>query len=95
MTWGDLFWHLAGFLAPALVLAPAMVLACRLLGWRPALKLGWMAQVGVNFAACVLVLAFGLALTGEDGRIATYTVLVMVSAGCQWLLTRPGKRKKS
>ena len=95
MTWGDLFWHVAGFLAPALVLAPAMVLACRLLRWRPALKLGWMAQVGVNLAACVVVLVLGLVLTGADGRVLTYTMLVVASATCQWLLTRAGKRKKA
>ena len=95
MTWADLFWHLAGFVAPALVLAPAMVLACRLLRWRPAFKLGWRAQVGINFAVCVLVLLAGLILSGEDGRMATYAALVLASSGCQLVLTRAGRRRNS
>lgn len=95
MTWGNLFWHLAGFLVPALVLAPAMVVASRLLRWQPATRLGWAAQVGINFGACVLVLALGLAWTGEDGRMVTYAALVVASAGCQLLLTRTGRHRKS
>jgi hypothetical protein len=34
MDWLDFTWHVAGFVAPALVLAPAMVLASRFLGTR-------------------------------------------------------------
>lgn len=95
MTYVDLFWHLWGFLLPALAMAPAMVLGSRLLRLRPAFKLGWLALVIINFGVCALVLLLGLLLSGEDGRMATYGALVLGSAACQTVLTRPGKRSSS
>lgn len=83
MNGWDVFWHLAGFLAPALMLAPAVVLASRLL-WRGAAG-GLWSQVAANAAVCVGVLLAGLALTGHDGRMGTYAALVLASAGCQAL----------
>lgn len=88
MSYADLFWHFAGLLAPALVLAPGMVLASRLLRLRPAGKLGWWAQVGINLAVCVTVLVAGLVVLGHDGRITTYAALMLASAACQIVLTR-------
>lgn len=89
MSYAQLFWHVAGFLAPALVLAPAMVLASRALRLQPVRQqLGWWSQVGVNFAVCAAVLALGLFLLGQDGRMLTYALLVLASAACQALLTR-------
>lgn len=85
----DLFWHLAGFVAPALVLAPGVVLASRLLVRQPARAPAWRLQLAFNLGACVLVLLAGLVLAGHDGRMATYAALVLASAGCQaWLLRR-------
>ncbi|HMN20319.1 MAG TPA: hypothetical protein PKA16_02890 [Ottowia sp.] len=85
----DLFWHLAGFMAPALVLAPAVVLVSRLPGWRSARAGAWRRELAFNLGACLLVLVAGLLLSGHDGRMATYAALVLASAGCQaWLLRR-------
>lgn len=91
MTYGDLFWHFWGLLLPALVMAPAMALVSRLLRQRPAYKLGWPVLVAINFGACALVLVLGLLLSGQDGRMATYGALVLVSAACQAVLTRSGR----
>lgn len=84
----DLFWHLAGFAAPALVMAPAMVLASRAFGKKSPLALVWPAQVAINLIVCLAVLVGGLVLGGHDGRMATYAALVLASAGCQAWLTR-------
>ena len=86
MDWVDLFWHVAGFAAPALVLAPAMVLMGRFFGKRSAPALAWPAQAAINLIVCLGVLAVGLVLTGHDGRMATYAVLVLASASTQWAL---------
>lgn len=89
MDWPALMWHMAGLLAPALVLAPVVVGVSRLL-WRPAGTGLWQGagrQLALNLAACALTLLAGLALTGHDGRMLTYAALCLASAACQgWLL---------
>lgn len=86
MTYANLFWHLLGWLLPAIVLAPAMVLASRLLWGRPAGVRSWRRQVGLNLGVCVLVLLGGLLWFGADGRMGTYGALVLASAACQAVL---------
>ena len=88
MDWVDLFWHVAGFAAPALVLAPAMVLIGQVFGKKSAPTLSWPAQAAINLIVCLGVLAVGLVLSGHDGRMATYAALVLASAACQAWLTR-------
>jgi hypothetical protein len=39
----------------------------------------------------VLLLAAGLVLFGNDGKMATYAAMVLVSAVCQWVLWRGWK----
>lgn len=84
----DLFWHLGGLLAPALVLAPGMVLGSRLLARTPA-RLRWPWQLLIQWLAGSAVLVAGLVWTGEDGRMATYAALVLVLAACQAWMSRP------
>ena len=86
MDWLDLLWHVAGFVAPALVLAPAMVLTGRFFGKKNAPALAWPAQAAINLIVCLGVLAAGLVLSGHDGRMATYAALVLASASTQWAL---------
>ena len=86
MDWVDLLWHVAGFAAPALVLAPAMVLIGQVFGKKSAPTLSWPAQAAINLIVCLGVLAVGLVLTGHDGRMATYAALVLASASTQWVL---------
>lgn len=88
MDWLDFTWHVAGLVAPALVLAPAMVLASRFWGPKKAKALAWPAQAAINFMVCLAVLVGGLVLSGHDGRMATYAALVLASAACQAWLTR-------
>ncbi|MFT4267393.1 MAG: hypothetical protein QM586_09255 [Xenophilus sp.] len=88
MTLPALLNHLLNFVLPALAVALLLAPGARLLvkqrAGAPAL---WL-QVAILFAAGVLVLLAGLALTGRDGRIGTYGALVAVGATLQWLLMR-------
>lgn len=86
----DFFWHLAGFIAPAVVMALGIVLLSRFLGRNQPSARSWKAQAAINFAVCLLVLLIGLVLTEHDGRMSTYAALVLASATCQAWLTRRG-----
>jgi hypothetical protein len=48
-------------------------------------------QVDIIFIVNVLVLAAGLVLFGNDGKMATYAAMVLASAVCQWVLWRGWK----
>lgn len=84
----DLLWHLAGLAAPAWVLALAVPTVGLFFERKRPSALAWLSRVAINFGVCLAVLAAGLVLTGHDGRMATYAVLVLASATCQWALMR-------
>ena len=88
MSLFDLFWHLGGFVAPALVLAVGLALAGRILGKNSIPRLALPAQAAINFAVGVAVLVAALAWTGQDGRMLTYAALVLACAASQAWLTR-------
>lgn len=88
----DLLIHLLNFVAPAVALAVLLAGAGRALLGRESALLGWWFQVAVNAGVGVLVLTGGLWLFGRDGKMATYTALVVAAAASQWLLLR-GWRK--
>lgn len=46
------------------------------------------AQVAIIFIVNVIVLAAGLVFFGNDGKMATYAVMVLASALSQWVLAR-------
>ncbi len=86
----DLFWHLAGFVAPALCVAPLVVGLAHLLDGKKSPAPSWRVRLITNFAVCLAVLMLGLALTGQDGRMLTYGALVLASATAAcW---RPARR---
>lgn len=86
----DLIWHLAGFLAPALFVAPLVVGLSLVLGRKRAAATGWRSRIAINLTVCVAVLVLGLVLTGQDGRMLTYGALVLASAATAWW--RPARR---
>jgi hypothetical protein len=88
----DLLDHLLNFIAPAF----AVGFLCALLG-RVALRpsgqrMAWWVQGAVNFGVGVAVLAAGLVVFGQDGRMATYAALVVACATSQWLVSGAWKR---
>lgn len=85
----DALFHLSGFAAPALALGLLMPLAARWLLPRPggARATGrYRFQAVVVFAAGLAALVAGLVVFGRDGKMATYTALVLVAATAQWVL---------
>ena len=92
MDFIDLFWHLAGFVAPALIVGPLLVVLSRFFWRKVPQALSVSAQAAINFAVCLAVLMVGLVVTGRDGRIVTYAALVLASAACQAWMLRGGRR---
>jgi hypothetical protein len=84
----DQFFHLAGFLAPALFLAIVLPGLSRLLLRKASPLIRFWPQVAVVFAASAGVLLAGLWWFGRDGKMATYGALVVAAATVQWLLVR-------
>lgn len=80
--------HLLNFMAPAL--GVALLLACMAaLFFRGAPRtVGFVGQVAMNFAVGLGVCAAGLVLTGRDGKMLTYAVLVAACGSVQWVLLR-------
>ena len=95
MTAFNLINQLLNFMAPAAFVALLVVLASRFfarffMSKRPA-ALSLLAQTAIVFIASLAVLGVGLALWGQDGKMATYALLAVVAASCQWLLLRGWK----
>lgn len=83
--------HLAALALPAAALAAFMVpLAGWMPGWRkrrPLLE-GWLGRWLLTFALNLSAAVAGLLVFGVDGKMATYGVLVGVSAVTQFVLWR-------
>lgn len=92
MPFLDFFNHLLGFVAPAVFLAVALAAGARLVWRKKAHLLPWYHMASVNALLGILVLALGLVLTGQDGRMGTYACLVLAMATCQWLLSGGWRR---
>ncbi len=84
--------HVLNFLAPAAGTALLLMLLSRFfsrfLGSKKPLGQSVYAQAAIIFIVNVLVLAAGLVLLGNDGKMATYAAMVLASAVCQWVLWR-------
>ncbi|MBH1979492.1 MAG: hypothetical protein WBA58_07970 [Giesbergeria sp.] len=80
--------HLLNFVAPAAVLAVLLAPGSRWLMGKSAAALSWWAQAAIVFAVGCGVLAAGLWWLGRDGKLLTYTALVLACATCQWVLRR-------
>jgi len=95
MTAFNLINQLLNFMAPAAFVAFLLVLFVRLLSGffsskRPVAQ-SWWAQAAIVFIAGVVCLLAGLVLFGRDGKVASYALLAVGAATCQWLLLRGGK----
>lgn len=83
----DFFLHLLNLLAPALFLSVVLAGGARLVWRKKAHLLPWYHMASVNALLGILVLALGLVLSGQDGRVATYACLVLAMGTCQWLMS--------
>ena len=85
----DILNHLLNFCAPAFALAVMMPVFARLTASGKQAGPRFLAQSGVNFVACLMVLLAGLWIGGHDGKMVTYAVMVLACATSQWAMRRP------
>ena len=86
--------HTFNFIAPAWVLALFCVLIARFTTrwWLPLAPWGLLKQTLVSGLVGSASLVGGLILWGTDGKIATYSALVIVCGTMQWLMCRAWRR---
>lgn len=80
--------HLLSFAAPAIAVALLVALGARLVLPAAARPASWRLAVLLNAIAGIVVLAAGLWFFGRDGKMATYTALVLAVATVQWVSAR-------
>ena len=89
----DLLWHVLNFFAPAVgmgLIAPSLA---KLLWRRELAGVGWLRLSGAVVGACAAVLVAGLVLFGHDGKMATYSAMVLACAlTLGWVGFRPLRR---
>jgi len=78
-----LVWHVAGLLAPALFVAAALTALAPLFDRPMPPARVMLRRLAVNFMVGAAVLLAGLALTGRDGKMATYAALALACAAAQ------------
>jgi len=80
----DAFWHVANFFAPAVVTGLLAAAGAKLL-WRRALAgVGVSRLAGWAGGAMALALLGGLVIFGHDGKMATYSAMVVACAAALW-----------
>lgn len=84
----DLLFHALNFAAPVFGVAICVVVGSRMLlkkrAWAPTVQV----QCLIGSAAGLVALSFGLWFFGNDGKMASYAMLVLAVASTQWLLLR-------
>ena len=88
----ELLNHLLNFLAPALWMAVLVTLGSRFFMKKVPAALSVWAQSAINFVVAGSVLGLGLWFFGRDGKMATYSAMVLLCATSQWFMLR-GWRK--
>jgi hypothetical protein len=84
------------FMAPAAFVALLLVLVSRAVprffASKRAFALSLLAQTAIVFVAGLLLLLLGLVLFGRDGKMASYALMALGAATCQWVLLRGWRR---
>ena len=88
----DFLNHLLNFVAPAVFLALVLAVGARCVWRKKAHLLPWYHMASVNALLGILVLALGVVLLGQDGRVGTYAALVLAMGTCQWLMSSGWQR---
>jgi len=80
----DAFWHVANFFAPAVVAGFLAAAGAKLL-WRRELAAVGLGRLGAwAGGAMALTLLAGLVIFEHDGKMATYTAMVVACAAALW-----------
>ncbi len=84
----DFFWHLANFCAPAAVVAVLVAAFASIFKSKPRSASVFRRFIAINFVVCMVALVAGLAYFGNDGKMATYSTMVLAVGTSQWLLLK-------
>lgn len=87
-----LIFHLFNFLAPALVVGALLAALAPWLVRGARARHAWWKQSALNAVAGSVALAAGLALFGNDGKMASYSAMLLLIASSQWFFMRKGSR---
>jgi hypothetical protein len=79
--------HLLNFIAPAFAVGFLCAVFGRFGLHLSSGRLAWWIQGAINAAVGVAVLAAGLIVLGQDGRMATYAALVFACGVSQWFVS--------
>jgi hypothetical protein len=89
----DALWHLLDFFAPALSVGLLGATAAKLCWRRELAAVPWRRLVGWGCAGAALALGAMLVLSGRDGRMLNYGVMVLSgSLGLWWAGFGPASR---
>ena len=86
--------HTFSFIAPAWAVAVFCVLAARFAArrWLPLARWSLLKQTLVSGVVGTAVLTGGLVLWGVDGKMATYSALVIACGSVQWVMCGAWRR---
>ena len=82
----DAFWHITNLFAPAWIVATLLAVAAKLLWRRDLRTIAWQRLALWGAAGGSLAVAGALALTGHDGKMAGYGLMLVGISLPQWLL---------
>ena len=88
----DVLWHLIGLLLPAAFVALALAFSSRFFKQNRPIAGTFIARSAILFIVCTAVLLAGLFITGRDGKMMTYLVMVLAGGTAQWLLSGGWRR---
>ncbi len=80
----DALWHLTNLFVPALGLGALATALAKLLWRRELAACSWWHLAAPACGACAAVTMAGLAVFGQDGKIATYAAMVAACALMLW-----------
>lgn len=78
-------WHLANFLAPAVLTAAIAAALTKWLWRRELAHAGWFGLTFWSALAGEAAMVGGLMLTGRDGAMASYAAMVLAEALALWV----------
>lgn len=76
--------HLANFVLPAVAVGTALALLAPVFTRKMPSARMFIVQAAINSIAGVAMLAAGLVVFGNDGKMATYGALVLATGTAQW-----------
>jgi hypothetical protein len=80
--------HLFNFLLPALWVGSLLAVLAPLLLKKARPNHSWLTQASINTGVSLLVLVAGLLFFGRDGKMLSYTAMVLACASSQWLAAK-------